>query len=376
MDNIKRCIFHVPNNIDKSAKSGSSKRPLKMIEAFESNGYVVDVVMGYAKERKKQISRIKKNIKNGIKYDFLYSESSTMPTALTEKNHLPTHPFMDFAFLNFCRKKGIRVGLFYRDIYWKFDFYKKSIPAWQSIVTILFYKYDLYKYRKILDILYLPSKEMKYVLPYKNRNESKYKIYSLPPGCEKNVNNEKKKNDNTLNIFYVGGISEDVYNFEKLFDAVSKTKGITLKICCRESEWLKQQDGLNKYLNENISIVHLTGEKLNECYKEADICSLIFGESEYRKFAMPIKLFEYLSNNKPIIATKDTAAGKFVEENGIGWTVRYDTKEIISLLERLKKDNSEIEKIKLNQKKIIEENTWEIRAREVANDLSLLSDLK
>ena len=42
----KRCIFHIPNSLDKSAKSGSNIRPLKMIEAFKKNGYIIDVVMG------------------------------------------------------------------------------------------------------------------------------------------------------------------------------------------------------------------------------------------------------------------------------------------------------------------------------------------
>ena len=369
MDNVKRCIFHIPNSIDRSAKSGSSKRPLKMIEAFKENGYMVDVVMGYAKERKKQILDIKKNIKNGIKYDFLYSESSTMPTLLTEKSHLPTHPFVDFNFMKFCRKNGIRVGLFYRDIYWKFDFYKKNIPFWQRIITIPLYKYDLYKYRQVLDILYLPSLDMKNILPPKNRLENKYKIDSLPPGCEKIELKEKNEKSDRLNIFYVGGISEDVYNFEKLLVAVRGKKEIELKICCRENEWNKQKDRLMKYLDNNISIVHLTGNDLSECYKEADICGLIFEENEYRKFAMPIKLFEYLSNNKPIIATKGTAAGKFVEENGIGWTVEYDTIEIENLLERLKNNKNEIEKIKENEKNIIEQNLWKMRAKKVANDL-------
>ena len=94
----KRMIFHVPNYIDLEAKSGSNIRPIKMINAFKEIGYDVDVVMGYASERKSKIKEIKNNIKNGVKYDFLYSESSTMPTLLTEKNHLPTHPFLDFSF--------------------------------------------------------------------------------------------------------------------------------------------------------------------------------------------------------------------------------------------------------------------------------------
>ena len=113
MKENKYCIFHVPNYISQEAKVGSQVRPKKMIEAFKSLGYQVDVVMGYGKERKKQIKIIKKNIKKGYRYDFLYSESSTMPTLLTEKNHIPIYPVLDFGFMNFCKKQGLKIGLFY-----------------------------------------------------------------------------------------------------------------------------------------------------------------------------------------------------------------------------------------------------------------------
>ena len=97
----KNMIFHIPNYIDLSRKSGSNIRPYKMIKAFENNGYKVDIIKGYGKERKQSIHNVKMKIKKGVKYDFLYSESSTMPTLLTEKNHLPLYPFLDFSFFKF-----------------------------------------------------------------------------------------------------------------------------------------------------------------------------------------------------------------------------------------------------------------------------------
>ena len=36
------------------------------------------------------------------------------------------------------------------------------------------------------------------------------------------------------------------------------------------------------------------------------------------KMAMPVKIFEYLGKTIPIVATKGTAAGEFVENSGIG----------------------------------------------------------
>ncbi len=87
---MKRIIFHLPFRPDINRASASQIRPFKMIEAFKASGYRVDIVMGCAKERKGLIERIKQNIKNGIVYDFLYSESSTMPTLLTESHRIPT----------------------------------------------------------------------------------------------------------------------------------------------------------------------------------------------------------------------------------------------------------------------------------------------
>lgn len=86
-------IFHHPLPINGNGKSGSQVRPYKMIKAFEAIGYDVDTVVGYGAQRRKAINRIKRAVKQGKQYDFIYSESSTMPTLLTEVHHYPTYPF-------------------------------------------------------------------------------------------------------------------------------------------------------------------------------------------------------------------------------------------------------------------------------------------
>ncbi|MGN1270358.1 MAG: glycosyltransferase [Clostridia bacterium] len=367
--NQKRCIFHIPNHIDINKKSGSNIRPLKMIEGFKENGYIVDIVMGYAKDRKKQIKQIKQNIKNGVNYDFLYSESSTMPTLLTERHHLPLHPMLDFSFIKYCQKRGIKIGLFYRDMHWMFKPYKKNVVFWKRIPSVLFYKYDLYQYRKLLDYLYLASDQVLQYLPYKNVNNVRYIIDELPPGCDIIPIKEIKKDNEMLNIFYVGGISEDVYNFEKMFKMIKKEKDINFTVCCREPEWEKMKYKLSKYIDDNIKIVHAGNEELKKYYEEADVCSLVFEKNEYMRIAMPIKLFEYLAYNKPIIATKGSVGGKFVENNNIGWTIECKEEEIKKILDYLKNNKEEIENIKNNQKIVVKNNTWSARANKVINDL-------
>lgn len=362
MKELRKCIFHVPNYIDEKATSGSQIRPIRMMQAFQENGYQVDVVMGNGKERKRQIKRIKAQIAEGATYDFMYSESSTMPTLLTEKNHLPTHPFLDFSFFKFIKKNNIPIGLFYRDIYWRFPIYKKEVPLKKRIFSIPMYYYDLYQYKKYLDILYLPSNKMKdYV-------EIDVKIAELPPGCtyseEQYITNPTEK----IKLFYVGGIGE-LYDLKKLMSVVKRLPFVELIVCCRENEWKGRKEYYQEFMCERIKIVHASGKELEKYYDSSDICLLFFASEGYRKFAMPIKLFEYLANLKPIIATEGSAAGEFVRKNNLGWEIPFEDDSLINLLKCIQEDKSILED---KSKKMIQaraNNSWKARAEQVVKDL-------
>ena len=71
---MPNCIFHIPFKIDEDWPSASQIRPIRMLNAFKSIGYNVDIVMGYGKERKNNIQKIKDKIRSGVKYDFMRSE--------------------------------------------------------------------------------------------------------------------------------------------------------------------------------------------------------------------------------------------------------------------------------------------------------------
>ncbi|QEK17154.1 glycosyltransferase [[Clostridium] hylemonae] len=341
-----------------------------MMAAFDRIGYDVDVVMGYGKERKASINAIKKKINKGIKYDFLYSESSTMPTLLTEKNHLPLYPFLDFGFFKFCKKHNIKIALFYRDIHWKFGQYKAKVPLYQRMVTIPMYRYDLFQYQKYLDIIYLPTLNMgKYVNGLGNVS----KVDTLPPGADKRIVDDKSENyntsDSTINIFYVGGVL-GIYNFEKLLKIAKQKSYVRLKLCCRENEWNMAKHKYSDYLTERVDIVHKHGKELEQYYAWADLCSCYFEPSLYMEMAVPIKLLEYVSFQVPIIATKGTAAGNFVEKYGCGFSIPYDEGKLENVLETIHEDK----RLLLNKykqiKDCINENTWESRAQKVAGDLT------
>lgn len=359
---MKKMIFHHPLPLDVDASSASGIRPLKMIQAFEKLGYEVTQVTGYAKERKKKINNIKKRIQNGETFDFLYSESSTQPTLLTEKNHLPKYPFLDFGFFKFCKKHGIKIGLFYRDIYWLFSEYGQELSFWKRNIAKFFYKYDLKKYNELVDIVYVPSMQMTKYTPIVNQNKFK----ALPPGHDDYESFVAKNITDKIELLYIGGLGSH-YQMHKLFAVVKKFPKIHFTLCTRENEW---QNAKSEYeLSENISIVHKSGDELKGLYANVDIAMLFVKPQEYWEFAAPVKLYEYIGKEKPIIASKGTLAGKFVEENCIGWTIEYEEKALEKLFKKLLEEPAEAKLKQENIQLLKIKHSWEARVKTVEKDL-------
>jgi len=363
-------IFHLPYKPDQNKASASQIRPYKMIEAFKRLGYNVAIVMGNAKERKTQIAVIKKEVQKGKVFEFLYSESSTMPTLLTDPHHLPLHPFLDFGFIRFCKSNGIPVGLFYRDIHWKFEHYELKKYDFKRHISYLFYKLDLKLYKKYIDIIYLPSLETAKHIP-----ELKgVKIEALPPGTDNLVPGKISSEDNDkIKFLYVGGIGE-LYNLQLFLEAVTtlpKSK-IQVTICTRQSDYVKVKAIYDSYFQENnIQLVHLQGENLHQLYLDCDICCLFVYPTAYWEFVIPFKLFEYIAYKKPILAVKGTAVGTFVEKHQIGWSVPYELEAIKDFLLTLEGNFNDQKKSKMlaNMQKVAKFSTWTARAESVAKSL-------
>lgn len=367
---MKNCIFHIPMHIEEDKVTGAAVRPRNMLKAFRTIGYDVDIVMGYGKERKQQIREIKLKIENGKKYEFLYSESSTMPTLLTEEDHVPRYPFLDFSFFSFCKEKGIKIGLFYRDIYWRFPIYKEQVGRLKRMIAYPLYQHDLRKYRKLLNICYVPS------IKFAERVGVPLNYKELPSGgvLDHCVLGKKKNilanrdNLHSMRIFYVGGIT-GINDISGLFNVVAKNDFLELVVCCREEEWEMYGTKYEEYLCARVKIIHESGDKLKEYYLNADIASLYYHNDQYRDFAMPVKLFEYIGYGVPVIATKGTAAEEYISRNNLGWAVDDDEKQVSMLLKHLYNNYKEVKLKARNCINCAYENSWEARAKQVASDL-------
>lgn len=357
-------IYHIPWKIKEGRKSATGVRPLEMLQAFRDLGHDVDVVMGDSSERLRSINSIKNNISEGYKYDLIYSESSVAPTFIASgwRDYLKFGS-IDFKFLKFCRKKGIPLSLFYRDMYWRFPRHTDDSGFIKRIIMQAGYRLDLGWYKKWVNVFNLPSLIMEKYLGNYN-----FKTVQLPPGGKKSHGLEIiEPLKLPLKLFYVGGVTRG-YKLHKLFSVVSEMDDVKLRFCTREKEWesIKQE----YTLGDNIEVIHKSGKELEEEYKDCDIALLYFESDEYRSFSMPLKMFEYISFLKPIIATSDTAAGNWVKDHSAGWVIPYDEEQLRNLLEDFKQNPSRIEEVGEKLIEVKNNNLWTSRAKQVLDDLT------
>lgn len=357
------CIFHHPFPVKNSGDSGSQVRPAKILSAFEQLGFGVQSVTGYGAERKKQIAKITSEIEAGRSFDFAYSESHTIPTLLTEPHHLPTYPLLDFGFLRTLRTKNIPVGLYYRDIHWRFSQYRTL--AWhKKLVTVPFYHYDWLEYRRSVDHLFLPSKGMAAHLPSRWSQDS---LSALPPGSDiQPMREQRHEIEQPLRLFYVGGVTPPLYNLQPLFDFTKGLDSLTLTLCCREQEWLKQK--LHYEERDDMTVVHASGGDLNPHYSQADLFVMLWKPHPYLDFAMPVKTFEAMAHGVPIITTAGTEVARFVEAEAVGWVVN-SADEFRQLIGTLYQHPEKLEQKREWVKKVREKHSWQARAQQIAETL-------
>lgn len=354
-------IFHTPYPLDRSGRSASAIRPVRMREAFEQIGYEVIEITGTSSERRTAIADVARRIRGGLEVAFLYSESATMPTALTDPHHLPVHPLLDLSFLRFCRRRGIPTGLFYRDIYWQFPDYAAGLRPWVTFGMRSFYRWDLRRYRAALDRLFLPSLRMAAHVPEALRARSA----ALPPASD--IVDTAEPPAAPLTLLFVGGLGT-YYRLHECLRGVAAADA-HLIVCTPQSQWEVVSAEYVDLLDGTVEVVHRSGAGLEELYDRAQFGSLFLEPIAYREFAAPMKMYEYLGHGKPIISAEGSLVADFVRENGVGWVVPYEADALAALLGRLAADPAEVERVRDRVREVREEHTWRARAAQVAAEL-------
>lgn len=366
-------IFHHPGDITSNGTSGSQVRPFRILNAFRALGVNVEVVAGNWTERKKAIKRIRNKVKDGKRFDFVYSENRTIPFAMTEAHRLPLHPLTDHLFLYFCHRNGIPVSLFYRDIFWRFPAYKTMLSFPGRLITIPLYWFDWYFHQQYVHTLFLPSLAMKESLPEMGNIK---KTIALPPGspvlAPGHRHGSSSKFDG-LKLLYIGGVQPPTYDLEPILKAVNDTQSCSLTLCCRKAEWARFASHYQALLCDRVDVVHASGEGLSFLYQESDIMILLRKPDRYLDFAVPVKLFESVGYGVPVMASHDSEAGRIVEEFDLGWSTGLESAP--QLLKHLANSPNELvtKTQDINTKKF--EHTWEARAAQVCSNMAWLTSL-
>ncbi|PID97947.1 MAG: hypothetical protein CSA82_01870 [Actinobacteria bacterium] len=195
---------------------------------------------------------------------------------------------------------------------------------------------------------------------------------ALPPGTSDFLGEKAEIQQGNLRVLYVGGIGAH-YQLHTLFDVVRNNKFVTLFVCVPEQQWADLEHEYSGLLAENIKVVHYYGPALEKLFLKTDLCSLFVAPSDYRAFAAPVKLYDYIGHHKPVIATKGTLAGDFVSTNGCGWTIEYDQEQLADLLTYLSQNPEEVETYQSNVADLAVLHTWKARAQQVVQDAERIS---
>lgn len=367
MDTI---LIYFPFKIQNSANSGSKLRPIKILQAFKDWGKLHNIkvllIAGESKEREDQFKAFRNNgyLDNLL---FCYIENQTIPIWLTDTGHIPKRPFIDWQILSFLKVANVPVGIFYRDVYWKFDDIYPLRGIKKQIMKIIYRLEEMF-FQQYAHTIFLPTLNM---AKFVNINRP---VVALPPGGSEVSSIEPKvKSKQVYNAIYVGAISHKMYGLSLLLDVVdnmrSKNIDFNLTIVCRHEELYKISNKERMRIKDlNINIEHRTSSSLPSLYAQMDIALMPLTPTVYNNFAVPTKLLEYLSYHLPVVATCCTAQIELISSGPYGIVcepnVESFTNTIIQMFSNIEFYKSEI------AEKFYKDNSWITRVQTVYNTLT------
>lgn len=333
-------------------KSGSSVRPKKMYDAFVEKGYNISLLTGLQNrktERWKNVWRYFKEIRKR-EYGFCYVEPPS-GVVFNICDHL--------LLLYISKIKKIPTGVYYRDAFWKlYKYYNRN--GLKAKILILMHKFDWIIFKLVSKVVYFPSES------FAEYFECDRKVI-LMPGAEK-IDGLLPGEENTF--IYVGGI-EGGYGADLLLSSFKKAyeinKSIRLNLVCRN-----ENDIIAKYKNEewlNLHIGKSGKDELKEIYDKSKYAVITLLKGDYMDLAVPIKIFEYISYEKPILSTDCKEISKIITKYNIGKISKNDEDLSNDIIEMIADENSyNIYKDNIKNR-VLKEALWTDRALSVINTL-------
>jgi len=262
----------------------------------------------------------------------------------------------DYIFLNALKKRNIPIFPFIRDLYWKYPGTLK-----QNKQTDRWFRYCQMEYEWYLEnatALLFPSKIMADTVNFLEK-------YALPPAGDSSrcLNQEIPENKN---ITFVGGISPkagvDIL-MEAMEVVVKEHPGAHCTIVGRG-----ETEIINRWKNKNY-VTFMTNKTYNDIpavlsNSYATVLPLLI--IPHNDITVALKLFDYMSSGRPIVATNCRGMANFIKEDDIG-IITDDNPESLAggILKLL--DNRDLA-VRCGKKALLaikNEHSWKHRAKEL-----------
>ena len=366
---IKKLLYLTYIPLGEVPTSGSSVRPQKMKEAFEKINVEVrtfDGINNNIQIRRKTVAKINALLKSW-RPDACYIEPPSGPMFY----------YGDVRLIKQLHRRSIPISIFYRDAYWKYPEFstENKLSVIEKIKRLVIKTMQVHQwnvFRKNIDIIYFPSMTMakEFDCPRKD---------ALPPGGFISVVKEKTEFSKPLQFIFVGGAARNYGTFLTIeaFERANKS-GIIAKLIyiCPETQWKELGIDQKKYSNW-LEVVHTSGdENLKPYYERSDVALLTAPKTAYRDFAVPIKIFEYISYLKPILVTNSTETARIVKDNNVGWVVESTSEAVAEKIRELSNNPNEVLRICNQMKEARSSNLWTSRAEKVLSDLDGIKESK
>ncbi len=180
-----------------------------------------------------------------------------------------------------------------------------------------------------------------------------------------------KKEENTKPIFdfiYCGGLMERRGACEMIRALnILKKRDHNPKLLIVGNIFEKElQLKMNRFisensLTENVTILpHVPYREIASYYAQSRFSLALFKDIEVNRIIMPIKIFEYIAMNLPVVCSNFGHMSQITTSHQTGLTVNPDSEDdICNAMERLMTDDELASGLRLNCEKAAEEFNWE-----------------
>jgi len=209
-------------------------------------------------------------------------------------------------------------------------------------------------------------------------NIPKNKSEVIPNGVDTKLfrNYRGAKSELGLNGFIIGyvGVLREWVNLEPVFSALKQLNGIKMLVVGREGKFTENVNLARKYGVED-KVIFTGGVPYSHVPKyisAMDVCLIPFKLNEISKNALPLKLFEYMACEKPIISTELPGIRNIAENK-----VKYasNEKEYAERIMELSEDRDLRIEMGRNGRRFVEQNyDWERITKKMEKILITISE--